>query len=79
MMATNDPKEVPTAAARYLGWVRAISDCEPLMIYTKANTRLIQAEDVGRTVSEIIFELLQQRGDEIKFDDEITFDDDDTG
>lgn len=69
-METHDEKKSATPAERYLGWVRAISDCEPLMLYIGANTRLLVASDVGRTAADVIFELLSKRGDEIKFDDD---------
>jgi hypothetical protein len=70
MTAKDTPQKTPTPCERLLGFYRAMADCEPLMLYIGANTRLLVASDVGRTAADVIFELLQKRGDEITFDDD---------
>lgn len=58
----------PTRTERALGWYKAWSDIEPLLVYTKAAQRKVTLTDLatGKSVADLMHELLNARRDEIE-------------
>jgi hypothetical protein len=72
-MATNDdkdraPEETPEEikGRRLVGWSMAARDLEPVLAYARAGERLLTTNDVGKTVWDVISELMEIRYAEIE-------------
>jgi hypothetical protein len=68
-MATQDESETPEQikGRRLMGCQRAFSDAEPLLTFAGAYDRVVTAADVsaGKTVGELVSDLLNAKYDEI--------------
>lgn len=72
-MATNDDKDQAPAETpdeirgrRQVGWSRAAMDLSPPLEWLGAGKRRVQPDDVGKTVWELISEMMEERYGEIE-------------
>jgi len=72
-MATNDDKDQAPAETpeeirgrRQVGWTRASMDLSPPLEWLGADKRIIRPDDAGKTVWELISEMMEERYGEIE-------------
>jgi hypothetical protein len=59
-MATNDEDREALLARRKILWHQAGLDLAPLQHYFRASERVIEAKDVGRTLSDLLHERMNE-------------------
>jgi len=63
MSATDREKE---RAAKIVGWHRAAAETDILLEYAGAYQRVVAAGDVGKTVGELVCEVLNEKRDALE-------------
>ncbi len=72
LMANNDEDKTPAETPdeirgrRQVGWSRAAMDLSPQLEWLGAGKRLVRLDDVGKTVWELISEMMEERYSEIE-------------
>jgi hypothetical protein len=68
MATQNDDTETPeqTRARKIIGWHRAAADAEPLLEFAGAQSRIVTSDDVGKTVADMVYALLNAKRDQLE-------------